>query len=155
MLRIMSRFQYVRDIMSKPVITTSPNTPLNLALGTMLQKRIHRMPVVDQSNPSKLIGIITERNLRLAADSPFLEESAQEVLEHLAKHTVGDIMRSSVVTVTEHAPIVEAAKIIRVSNVGGVPVVDSQGALVGMLTRTDLIDHLIRLVEPVEGEART
>jgi len=117
MLRIMSRFQYVRDIMSKPVITTSPNTPLNLALGTMLQKRIHRMPVVDQSNPSKLIGIITERNLRLAADSPFLEESAQEVLEHLAKHTVGDIMRSSVVTVTEHAPIVEAAKIIRVSNV--------------------------------------
>jgi len=38
---------------------------------------------------------------------------------------------------------------------GGVPVVDSQGALVGMLTRTDLIDHLIRLVEPVEGEART
>jgi len=113
----MSRYQYVRDIMSKPVITTSPNTPLNLALGTMLQKRIHRMPVVDQSNPSKLIGIITERNLRLAADSPFLEESAQEVLEHLAKHTVGDIMRSSVVTVTEHAPIVEAAKIIRVSNV--------------------------------------
>jgi acetoin utilization protein AcuB len=113
----MSRFQYVRDVMAKPVLTVTPDTTLNVALGTMLQKRIHRLPVVESGNPNKVIGIVTERNLRLAADSPFLEESAQEVLEHLAKHKVGEIMRSSVATVTEDAPIVEAAKMMRVSNV--------------------------------------
>jgi acetoin utilization protein AcuB len=175
----MSRYQYVRDIMAKPVLTTTPDTALNVALGTMLQKRIHRLPVVDSSNPNKVVGIVTERNLRLAADSPFLEESAQEVLEHLAKHKVGEIMRSSVTTVTDDASIVEAAKMMRVSNVyvlpphritpvidpypplpyppfsGGVPVLDKQGQLVGIITRTDMIDHLIRVLEPLdEGQGQ-
>merc|ERR1711941_228907 len=151
LMRRMSRYQYVRDIMAKPVFTTTPDTALNVALGTMLQKRIHRLPVVD---PNKVVGIVTERNLRLAADSPFLEESAQEVLEHLAKHKVGEIMRSSVTTVTEDASIVEAAKMMRVSNVGGVPVLDKQGQLVGIITRTDMIDHLIRVLEPLDEGQR-
>merc|ERR1711879_841853 len=119
-----------------------------------LPKRIHRLPVVDSNNPTKVVGIVTERNLRLAADSPFLEESAQEVLEHLAKHKVGEIMRSSVTTVTDDASIVEAAKIMRVSNVGGVPVLDKQGQLVGIITRTDMIDHLIRVLEPLDEGQR-
>merc|ERR1711879_692766 len=154
LMRRMSRYQYVRVIMAKPVLTTWADTALNVALGTMLQKRIHRLPVVDSNNPTKVVGIVTERNLRLAADSPFLEESAQEVLEHLAKHKVGEIMRSSVTTVTDDASIVEAAKIMRVSNVGGVPVLDKQGQLVGIITRTDMIDHLIRVLEPLDEGQR-
>jgi len=38
---------------------------------------------------------------------------------------------------------------MRVSNVGGLPVVDEKGDLVGIITRTDLLDHLIRLLEPL------
>ncbi len=128
----------------------TPDTPLNVALATMLQKRIHRLPVVEESAPGKLVGIISERNLRLAADSPFLEESAQEVLEHLAKHKVKEIMKHAVVTVNEESPILEAAKLMRVSSIGGLPVLDSAGLLSGMVTRTDLLDHLIRLMEPLE-----
>jgi CBS-domain-containing membrane protein len=109
----------------------------------------------------KVIGIITDRDLRLAADSPFLDETMQTRVKHLHQHQVtvhhlntinniiviiplqiSEIMKVGVVTVEDTAPIVEAAKLMRVSEVGGLPVVNGCGKLVGVCSTTDLVDHL-------------
>ncbi|MDQ7029952.1 MAG: CBS domain-containing protein [Ardenticatenia bacterium] len=146
----MSREQVtpVEELMSKDVIAVRPNTPLDEALSLMLNNHVRRLPVVDQSG--RLVGILSDRDLRLAADSPFLQETPEEVLEHLAQHTVGEIMHTAIHTIEASAPVVEAAKLMRVARVGGLPVVNQAGDLVGIITRSDLIDHLIRLLEPVE-----
>jgi len=139
----------VSEIMSTNVITVTPSTRLDQALEIVLRNHLRRLPVVDEHSPRKLKGIITDRDLRLACDSPFLEESLAQRVEHLAEHKVEKIMATGLVTVDESATVLEAVKLMRVSNVGGLPVVDSKGDLVGICTKTDLLDHLIRILEPV------
>lgn len=142
----------VRDLMTPNPITVRPDTPLDEALSLMLSNNVRRLPVVDEDG--RLVGIISDRDLRLAADSPFLQETPDEVLEHLAQHTVKEIMHTAVHTIEDTAPVVEAAKLMRVARVGGLPVLNEQNNLVGIITRSDLIDYLIRLLEPVaEGES--
>ena len=51
-------------------------------------------------------------------------------------------MKTGVVTVENEASVLEAAKLMRVSNVGGLPVLDKAGSLVGICTKSDLLDHL-------------
>ncbi len=138
----------VSELMTRDVITVRPDTPLDEALGLMLNNHVRRLPVVDEAG--RLVGIVSDRDVRLAADSPFLQETPEEAVEHLAQHTVGEIMHTAVHTIEAEAPVVEAAKLMRVARVGGLPVVNDAGNLVGIITRSDLIDHLIRLLEPVE-----
>lgn len=142
----MTEAHIVRDIMSTDPITVYTDTTLDEALSVMLGNNIRRLPVVDEEN--KLVGIISDRDLRLAADSPFLQETPDEVVNNLSHHTVSEIMRTALHTVEDDEPIVEAAKLMRVARVGGLPVVDEREHLVGIVTRTDLVDHLIRILEP-------
>ena len=60
-------------------------------------------------------------------------------------------MKTGVVTVENAAPILEAAKLMRVSKVGGLPVLDKAGSLVGMCTQSDLLDHLYVIGDEWEG----
>ncbi len=144
----MEKQALVRDLMTPNPITVRPDTQLDEALSLMLNNNVRRLPVVDEDG--RLVGIVSDRDLRLAADSPFLQETPDEVLEHLAQHRVGEIMHTALHTIEETAPVVEAAKLMRVARVGGLPVVNRTGNLVGIITRSDLIDHLIRILEPVE-----
>lgn len=136
----------VGDIMSTDPITVYADTTLDDALSVMLSNNIRRLPVIDDEG--RLVGIISDRDLRLAADSPFLQETPDEVVNNLAHHTVSEIMRTALHTIEADEPIVEAAKLMRVARVGGLPVVDEHERLVGIVTRTDLVDHLIRILEP-------
>jgi CBS domain-containing protein len=65
-------------------------------------------------------------------------------------------MAKSVITVDDDATIVEAAKLMRVADIGAVPVVKKgTSELIGICTRTDLVDHLIRIMEPLEEETKS
>lgn len=89
--------------------------------------------------------------MRLAVNSPFLGQKAEIVWDNLTKHHIKDIMRHSCVTIegksphlrlvnhfSENSPIVEAAKLMRVSNVGGLPVMSADNStVVGIVTRTE------------------
>lgn len=138
--------QTISEIMSTDLATVQPGEDLATALVTMRRADVRRLPVVDDG--ANLVGIITDRDLRLAADSPFLDESPAEAFAKLQRHRVEDIMITNVTTIEPEAPIVEAAKLMRVGHIGGLPVVDSEERLVGIVTRSDLLDHLIRLLEP-------
>ncbi|KAN0019496.1 hypothetical protein ACTFIV_008531 [Dictyostelium citrinum] len=141
----------VKQLMSKSLFTINLDTTLDVALKSLNANSIHRLPVVD--NDGNLKGIITDRDLRLATDSPFLPENNEDRLEKLRLHKVSSIMKQNPVTIEDFSPVVEAAKLMRVTNVGGLPVLDKKGRLIGMVTRSDLLDLLIKVLEPVPPQS--
>jgi acetoin utilization protein AcuB len=107
-----------------------------------------RLPVVDRG---RLVGIITDRDLRRAANSPFVVREQwydNFILDHIE---VGSCMTPDPLTIEPTATIAEAARMMRNHKVGGLPVV-AAGQLVGIITETDLLDALIELLEE-EAEA--
>lgn len=144
----------VRDIMQVNPITIGPDESLGVAGRRMLDSGQRRLPVVDDAG--NIVGILSDRDLRLAADSPLLEETPEEILENLKSHSAREIMTTAVHTIEADAPIVEAAQLMRVAGVGGLPVVeyDESGnheQLVGLVTRSQLLDFLIVLLEENGG----
>jgi acetoin utilization protein AcuB len=105
--------------MSKSLITTKPETDLETVLRVMLENGIHRIPVLDNNEstsanklvnrfliPVELVGILSERDLRMAIDSTFLPKAQKEKIDALKKHKVEEIMTRAVVTVEAQSPIV-------------------------------------------------
>ncbi len=145
-----TRTAVVRDIMLTEPATVGPDEPLGVAGRRMITSNQRRLPVVDENG--EVCGILADRDLRLAADSPLLEETAAEMLDTLQQHTVREIMTTAVHSIEADAPVVEAAQLMRVANVGGLPVVEydetgNHEHLVGLITRSHLLDFLIVLLE--------
>ncbi len=133
---------FVGERMSKPVITASPELPINEALTLMKQEHIRRMPVIQDG---KLIGIISDKDLLNASPSPATSLSVWELNYLLSKITVKDVMTKKVLTVEENTPIEEAARIMADNKIGGMPVLRG-GKVVGMITETDLFKILLELM---------
>ncbi|MBA3534400.1 MAG: CBS domain-containing protein [Ardenticatenales bacterium] len=151
----------VRDLMITEPTTASPDDSLGVAGRRLLDSGQRTLPIIDANG--EICGIITDRDLRLAADSPLIDEAPAEILENLQKHTVREIMTTAVHSIEAEAPIIEAAQLMRVANVAGLPVVEydetgNHEHLVGLVTRSMLLDYLILLLEeqnegePVDGE---
>jgi len=140
----------VEDLLKdQTLVCAKPSDPLDETFKKMRKHMFHHLPVVSEES-GELIGIITDRDIRTAADSPILND-VEEVAKRLHELEVRQVMNVAVVSVNETAPIVEAAKLMRVSKVGCLPVVREDGKIcVGIITRTDLLDQLIRLLEPLK-----
>lgn len=100
----------VRDIMTRNVVVVYPDTPLSEAFRQMSHKSLRRLPVVECEGSRKIVGIISDRHIRLAAESPFLEHKPQEIIEHLSQHKVAEAMKVAVVTIEDSSPIIDAVK---------------------------------------------
>lgn len=133
----------VRERMSKPVITTTPDTPVQEALAIMHKEHIHRFPVLDKKG--KLVGIVTESDLQNAHPSEATTLSVWEVNYLLSKITVERVMTKKVMTISEDTPIEEAARIMADHNIGGLPVVKGD-KMVGIITETNLFRIFIELL---------
>jgi acetoin utilization protein AcuB len=108
----------------------------------MKQEHIRRFPVVKDRN---LVGIISDKDLLNASPSPVTSLSIWEMHYLLAKITVGEVMTKNVLTVTEDTPIEQAARTMADNKIGGLPVM-SDGAVVGIITETDLFKIFIELM---------
>lgn len=140
----------VRDIMQADPTTTTPETLLGQAGQQLLESHQKMLPVINADG--YLCGIISDRDVRLAADSPLEQESAQEIYERLQNHTVREVMTTTLHTIEAEAPAVEAVQLMRVADVTGLPVVEydetgNHEKVVGLLTRTHLLDLLITLLQ--------
>ena len=133
----------VGERMSKPVITTRPETTLPEALDLMHKEHIRRLPVVNKRG--ELIGIVTEADLMKASPSEATSLSIYEVTYLLGKLTVERIMTKEVTTVTEDTPLEEAARIMADHKFSGVPVMRGK-ELVGMITETTLFRIFLELL---------
>ena len=100
----------------------------------------------------RLVGIITDRDLRRAANSPFVVREQwydNFILDHIE---VGSCMTPNPLTTEPAVPIADAARLMRNHKIGGLPVV-TDGQLVGIITETDLLDFLIELLAGEPGPA--
>jgi len=115
----------VRDRMSAHPVTIGHDADYKVALKLMEQHRLHHVPVLDARR--KLVGIVAERDLLLAATRHL--QSAIEVAE---------VMHPNVTTATLDMPIAEAATLMADNRIGGLPVVDENECVVGVITETDI-----------------
>jgi len=124
----------VRDIMRSPALAVSPDTALGEAYRLMREKGIRHLPVLDQD---RLIGVVTDRDLRLATSTlvpePFPPGSR-----------VGAVMSRSPVTADPGDPVEDAARRMREGKIGCLPVLEN-GRVVGIITGIDLLDALLAL----------
>jgi acetoin utilization protein AcuB len=124
----------VRDIMRSPAVTIPPDTGLQEAYRIMREKAIRHLPVLEGG---RLVGIVTDRDLRLAtsalAPSPFPPESL-----------VSAVMSRNPLTADASDPVEDAARSMRERKIGCLPVVDGEN-VIGIVTGLDLLDALMRM----------
>lgn len=132
----------VADIMTRNPVTVTPRNAIRTAINLMREGGYRRLPVVDRG---RLVGIITDRDLRRAANSPFVVREQwydNFILDHIE---VGSCMTPNPMTIEPRASIADAARLMRNHKIGGLPVV-ADGQLVGIVTETDLLDFLIEIL---------
>lgn len=137
----------VRDVMTPNPVTIGPHQSIASALARMRRGHFRRLPVVERG---KLVGIVTDRDLRLAMNSPYvLREGWYDtyLMEHIE---VRSCMTPNPVTVSPDTPLVEAVRLMVTHKFGGLPVLED-GHLVGIITETDLMRYLIQLLESQEA----
>jgi acetoin utilization protein AcuB len=133
---------FVGERMSRPVISVTPDDPINEVLAMFRNEHIRRAPVMKDG---KMVGIISERDLLNASPSSATTLSVWELNYLISKVTIKNVMTKKVITVDADTPIEEAAKIMADKKIGGLPVV-SAGKVVGMITETDLFKILLELM---------
>jgi CBS domain-containing protein len=141
-----------REVMISPVITTKPNAAIRDVAQTMLQRRISALPVIDDTG--KLVGIVSEGDLmrrvetgterrrswwlRLVAGE---EAVAGEFVKSRAVK-VADVMSTDLVTATPDTPLGEIASLFETRGIKRVPIVSKAGQLVGIVSRSNLVQAL-------------
>lgn len=133
----------VKNRMTTDPITIAPDMPVAEALSAMRQKNIRRFPVLNKRG--KLVGIVSEKDLLYASPSPATSLSVYEVGYLLSKLKVEEIMTKDVTTVSQDAPLEEAARIMADNAVGALPVMDGKN-LVGIITETDIFKTFLEMM---------
>lgn len=142
---------FVVNRMTKNPITITPETKIDEAANLMKTRGFRRLPVVEDG---KLVGFISDRDIMRVAPSPATTLSKWEINSLLAKISVADIMQKNVISVKSDATIEEAALLMYKNRIGGMPVVSSVGAVVGVITETDIFKALVDIMGLAEGRTR-
>lgn len=127
-----------REIMMGSPVTLKPEDTLDLANDVISLGRIRHIPVVDDG---RLVGILTERDLIGAAASQIFGLKRKNKSALLKSVLIKEVMRKRVVTVAPETPIKDVAHLMAEKKIGCVPVV-SAGALVGLVTTTDILRYV-------------
>ncbi len=137
---------FVRDLMQREVVTLDASDSLGLADDIMRLGRIRHMPVTARG---RLVGILSQRDLFRAAISSVLQFRAGVEREWLAKIPIREIMTAHIYTIAPDAPIREAVKLMLDRRIGCLPAVEGD-KLVGLLSESDCMQHLVRLLDIAE-----
>jgi acetoin utilization protein AcuB len=131
--------------MTRKVITIDKDADLLKTKKIMEDHGFRHLPVVDGEN--RLIGIVTDRDIRSAMPSIALKGSESEKAEQkVSAIRVEDIMTKDPVTVTPTYTLQDALLLIQKTRVGAFPVVDEQGVLKGIISIRDLIRAFINVL---------
>jgi acetoin utilization protein AcuB len=125
----------VMDWMSAPVITVDVHDSMQHAVNLMTENKIGTLPVM-QNN--KLVGIVTDRDLKEAAPSSVAVFDIKQILRHLSQVKMENIMTREPITVPPDFTIEEAAEKLQDNNISGCPVLDRAGDLAGIITKNDI-----------------
>ena len=130
----------IRELMTGVLITVHPDTPVFEARQTMVKERIRHLLVTEGRS---LVGIITDRDVRLNLPSQATSLSMWEVNYLLARLSVGKVMTRSVIIIGPDQDARDAARLMLEHKIGALPVLDGDH-LVGILTETDVLRAFVR-----------
>jgi acetoin utilization protein AcuB len=135
----------VGNIMTTAVITIAPTSSIESGIELMREHGFRRLPVVEEG---RLVGIVTDRDLRQASNSPLVlrERWYNDFLLEAIK--IRSCMTPQPITVTPATPVSAAATLLRSHKIDGLPVVDNEenNQVVGIVTVTDMLGCLIELL---------
>ena len=126
----------VNDMMTVVPDTIGPTTPLREIIGMMKSEGYRHLPIVDNG---ELVGIITDRDIRLVMNSPMVLHERRQDEELIDTVTAEACMTANPVTVSSDTPAYRAAEMLSIYKFGALPVVD-EGKLIGIITVTDFLD---------------
>jgi acetoin utilization protein AcuB len=121
--------------MTRDPTSVGPNDSLQRVVELLRRRDIRSVPVLEDG---RLIGIVTDRDVRQVAPAYPLFREEEEIRRYTENLTVTAAMTADPMTIAPDAPLVEAAKVLETYRISALPVVDGT-KLVGMLTVTDLL----------------
>lgn len=143
------RTQLVREWMTPNPICATPEMTLPEAHKIMTEKRIRRLPVVKDG---KLMGIVTQGDVRGAQPSEATTLSIFELNYLLSKLTLDRIMTPAPITIRPDETVYDAARLMLQKKIAGLPVVEGE-KVVGILTESDIFRMIVRLWEQEAEDA--
>ena len=132
----------VKDWMSTKVVTVNASDTMQQAISLMTDNKISMLPVMDEG---KLVGIVTDRDLKRAAPSYVTVLEVKQILYHMARVEVRAIMNIDPITASPDLTIEETAELLLAHRISGCPVVDKDGNIIGVITKNDLFKAVISL----------
>lgn len=133
----------IRDWMTTDVITATPETSMLKVSKMMKEYDIRRVPVVDAQN--KVVGIVSDRDIKDASPSKATTLDMHELYYLLSEIKVKDIMTPDPVTVDVRDTVERVALLMEERAIGGLPVVDDDGSLTGIITDHDVFKVLVEI----------
>jgi CBS domain-containing protein len=139
--------QEIRFWMRAPAVTININAPVSEALALMREHEVRRLPVT--LNTGELCGIITQGDIR-GADILRMGGFDPVDIAHALRHVkVQDVMSNDPLTVMPGTGLREAALLMIENKIGGLPVVDEDNIVVGIITESDLFEALLQQLDRV------
>ena len=142
---------FIKQRMTSNPITITSEATIADASELMRANKFRRLPVVDDG---KLVGLITDSDLRSVSPSPATTLSIFELNYLLAKIQIKDIMKKKVITIEADATVEEAAILLYNHRIGGLVVLDDHGAVTGIITETDIFKCFVDIMGLTEGKTR-
>ena len=140
---------FVSNRMTANPFTLTANATVADASEVMRTHKFRRLPIVENG---KLVGIVTDRDLREVSPSPATTLSIFELNYLLAKMMVKDIMKKDVLTIQANSTVEEAALLMYKNKIGGLVVVDEQAAVIGVITETDIFKTFVDVMGITQGK---
>jgi CBS-domain-containing membrane protein len=141
----------VTEIMSRPVITVTPDTGIKAAARLLVERAISALPVIDAKG--ELVGIVSEADLLPleTRPDPLTQATPLAPTAGSAPKTVAQVMTRDVLVVTASSEVSQAARLMLDTGVKRVPVVQGR-RVVGILSRRDLVKVIARRDVDIETE---
>jgi CBS domain-containing membrane protein len=147
-----------RDVMTRDVVFVGKDTPLAEVADRMAREGVSGVPVIEDH---KVVGVISEKDFVLAMGGEALR-SFMAVVAHclgnkgcaalpMRHQTAEHIMTQPALTVSVETPLSKVANVMAENNLNRVPVVDSEGKLLGIIARADIVQTSCTVIIPPEG----
>ena len=132
----------VSNLMTSHPISVVPSDTIQQAQDIMDEENIRQIPVMDDK---VLVGIITDRDIR-----SFLGGRSMNTLEEqevaMSSH-VSSVMTDKPITLSPEDELRDAVELLIEEKMGGIPVVDPEGGLMGIITYVDVLRHFLEQLE--------
>ena len=143
----------VKEVMTKDVISITPDTNASEALELLLKMRISGLPVLDEKN--KLVGMFTEKEVLSAILPSYVEKVGRFMYQENPKAVkqktlafrnlkVKDVMRRTSVTLDEDTTLCEVARIMLTQKARRTPVLNKAKEVVGIVARGDVVEAIFK-----------